>query len=37
MSENPWRRLSSRPIYENPWIKVREDQVMFDKIFALLE
>lgn len=25
---NPWRRLSSRPIYENPWIKVREDQVI---------
>ncbi|MGE3911073.1 MAG: NUDIX domain-containing protein, partial [Chloroflexota bacterium] len=26
--ENPWRRLSSRPIYENPWIAVREDQVI---------
>jgi 8-oxo-dGTP pyrophosphatase MutT (NUDIX family) len=25
---NPWRRLSSRPIYENHWIKVREDQVI---------
>ena len=25
---NPWRRLSSRPIYANPWIKVREDQVI---------
>jgi 8-oxo-dGTP pyrophosphatase MutT (NUDIX family) len=25
---NPWRRLSSRPIYENPWIRVREDQVI---------
>src|SRR5690349_16648205 len=25
---NPWRRLSTRPIYENPWIKVREDQVI---------
>ena len=25
---NPWRRLSSRPIYGNPWIKVREDQVI---------
>jgi 8-oxo-dGTP pyrophosphatase MutT (NUDIX family) len=24
----PWTRLSSRPIYENPWIKVREDQVL---------
>lgn len=28
MSENPWQRLSSREIYENPWIKVREDQVI---------
>jgi 8-oxo-dGTP pyrophosphatase MutT (NUDIX family) len=25
---NPWKRLSSRPIYENPWIAVREDQVI---------
>jgi 8-oxo-dGTP pyrophosphatase MutT (NUDIX family) len=25
---NPWKRLSSRPIYENPWIAVREDQVL---------
>jgi 8-oxo-dGTP pyrophosphatase MutT (NUDIX family)/arylsulfatase A-like enzyme len=24
----PWRRLSSRPIYANPWIAVREDQVI---------
>lgn len=24
----PWIRLSSRPIYDNPWIKVREDQVL---------
>ncbi len=24
----PWTRLSSRDIYENPWIKVREDQVL---------
>jgi ADP-ribose pyrophosphatase len=21
----PWRTLSSRPVYENPWIRVRED------------
>lgn len=28
MSENPWQRLSSREIYENSWIKVREDQVI---------
>lgn len=25
---NPWTRLGSRPIYENPWIAVREDQVL---------
>jgi 8-oxo-dGTP pyrophosphatase MutT (NUDIX family) len=24
----PWTRLSMRPIYENPWIRVREDQVL---------
>ena len=23
----PWRRLTTRPIYENRWIRVREDQV----------
>ena len=23
----PWRRLSTRPVYENRWIRVREDQV----------
>lgn len=25
---NPWKTLSSRPIYENPWISVREDQII---------
>ncbi len=25
---NPWKTLSSRSVYENPWIKVREDQVI---------
>jgi 8-oxo-dGTP pyrophosphatase MutT (NUDIX family) len=25
---NPWKRLSSRPVYENPWIRVREDSVL---------
>lgn len=25
---NPWTTLSSRPIYENPWISLREDQVL---------
>jgi 8-oxo-dGTP pyrophosphatase MutT (NUDIX family) len=24
----PWTRLSTRPIYSNPWIEVREDQVV---------
>ncbi|WP_165244336.1 NUDIX domain-containing protein [Paludisphaera soli] len=26
--ENPWKTLGSRLIYENPWIRVREDQVL---------
>lgn len=25
---NPWTTLASRPVYENPWIAVREDQVL---------
>ena len=25
---NPWRTISSRRIYENPWIAVREDKVI---------
>ena len=25
---NPWRTVSSRRVYENPWISVREDQVV---------
>lgn len=25
---NPWQTLSTRDVYENPWIKVREDQVI---------
>jgi 8-oxo-dGTP pyrophosphatase MutT (NUDIX family) len=25
---NPWKTLSSRTHYENPWIRVREDQVI---------
>lgn len=30
MSEhkNPWKTLSSKRIYDNPWISVREDQVL---------
>src|SRR5262249_61714848 len=26
--ENPWTTLESRPVYENPWIAVREDRVL---------
>lgn len=26
--ENPWKTSSSRTIYQNPWIRVREDQVI---------
>jgi 8-oxo-dGTP pyrophosphatase MutT (NUDIX family) len=24
----PWQRISSRPVYENPWFRVREDRVI---------
>ena len=27
-TRNPWTTLSSRPIYENPWITLREDAVI---------
>src|SRR3954453_18607630 len=27
-TENPWRTLGSRRVYENPWISVREDSVI---------
>jgi 8-oxo-dGTP pyrophosphatase MutT (NUDIX family) len=26
--DNPWKTLSSRVVYDNPWIRVREDQVI---------
>lgn len=26
--KNPWTTKSSRPVYENPWIRVREDEVI---------
>src|SRR5688572_16186955 len=26
--DNPWKTLSTRIIYDNPWIRVREDQVI---------
>ncbi|MBD0261066.1 MAG: DNA mismatch repair protein MutT, partial [Cytophagales bacterium] len=25
---NPWKTLSTRPLYDNPWISLREDQVI---------
>lgn len=27
-NENPWKTLSSRVVYENAWLKVREDRVI---------
>ena len=27
LARAPWRRLTTRPVYENRWIRVREDQV----------
>ncbi|MBA2502957.1 MAG: NUDIX hydrolase [Pyrinomonadaceae bacterium] len=27
-SHNPWRTVSSREVYDNPWIRVREDDVV---------
>lgn len=27
-TDNPWKRLDSRVVYENPWITVREDRVV---------
>lgn len=26
--QNPWKTLSTKPIYDNPWISVREDQII---------
>ena len=26
--KNPWKKISSREIYQNPWIRLREDQVI---------
>lgn len=28
MEENPWKTLGSKQIYTNPWITIREDQVL---------
>ncbi|MFT2008428.1 NUDIX domain-containing protein [Pontibacter sp. 13R65] len=30
-THNPWTTLESKQIYENPWIKLREDQVLNPK------
>jgi hypothetical protein len=27
-SDNPWKIISSKTVYQNPWILVREDEVM---------
>jgi 8-oxo-dGTP pyrophosphatase MutT (NUDIX family) len=26
--ENPWKKVSTRVVYDNPWIRVREDEVV---------
>ena len=31
MTGNPWTTLTTRMVYENPWIQVREDQVLNPK------
>jgi 8-oxo-dGTP pyrophosphatase MutT (NUDIX family) len=28
INKNPWKTLSSKTIYENPWLRLREDQVI---------
>ena len=28
MQRNPWKTKSSRVVYENPWVRVREDEVI---------
>ena len=30
-AKNPWQTLSTKPVYKNPWISVREDQVINPK------
>lgn len=41
VAENPWRTKSSRMVYANPWIRVREDQVVRpdggDGIYGVVE
>jgi 8-oxo-dGTP pyrophosphatase MutT (NUDIX family) len=39
--ENPWKILSSKTVYKNPWIRVREDKVITpggsDGIYGVVE
>ncbi|HVX57736.1 MAG TPA: NUDIX hydrolase [Candidatus Saccharimonadales bacterium] len=39
--KNPWKRLSTRTAYQNPWIRVREDKVIHpdghEGIYAVVE
>ena len=41
MGQNPWRTKSSAIVYSNPWIRVREDQVVrpdgVDSIYGVVE
>ena len=38
---NPWKRISTREIYKNPWIRLREDKVISpngtDTIYGVVE
>jgi 8-oxo-dGTP pyrophosphatase MutT (NUDIX family) len=40
-NDNPWKTLSSKIVYQNPWIKVREDAVVrpdgSDGIYGVME
>ena len=40
-TDNPWKKLDSRVVYENPWIRVREDSVLrpdgSDGIYGVVE
>lgn len=39
--KNPWKKLSSRTAYQNPWIRVREDKVIHpdghEGVYAIVE
>jgi 8-oxo-dGTP pyrophosphatase MutT (NUDIX family) len=39
--KNPWKKISSREIYRNPWIRLREDKVISpngsDTIYGVVE